>query len=637
VPAFALVIAAFLCPAAGAQAVAPLPSVEAFYRDPAHDHAELSPSGRLLAVTVGIKGKRVGLAVIDLANRSQSKVVAHFANTDVSWFTWVGEEHLILTTLDSSRTAGEQPWGSWISVRADGKDAQTLSGGRLYQKVVGNKPHVMMGAGRYGSYGQLIEVLPRRVDVSDGRYWSLAEGTPDHVTGWLFDPKGEPRLATSLESGTVTVYWRAPGSKQWTPISRHGQFEGPFEPEFVDGNGALYVTTAEGPERIRVLRRFDFSTGRPAPEALVRAAGFDFAGDPIFDDEGRLLGIRVETDAEATYWFDATLSALQKTIDALLPGQVNRISCRRCHSADGVVLVHSWSDRDPGRYALYDVSRKVLEPLVTVRPDIDPRQMATLDLHRVRVRDGLEIPVWVTMPPGRAAPRPAVVLVHGGPWVKGGSWRWHDDAQFLASRGYVVIEPEFRGSTGYGDTLFRAGWKQWGKAMQDDVTDATLWAVREAGVDPKRICIAGASYGGYATLMGLVREPDLYRCGIAWVAVTDPRMLFDPAWTRFISEEARAHSIPTLLGDPELDAAALAATAPVELAARIRTPVMLAFGGSDGRVAAIQGLRMRNALRDAGQQPEWIYYEWEGHGWVKEENRFDFARRMETFLAKHLK
>jgi dipeptidyl aminopeptidase/acylaminoacyl peptidase len=216
-------------------------------------------------------------------------------------------------------------------------------------------------------------------------------------------------------------------------------------------------------------------------------------------------------------------------------------------------------------------------------------------------------------------------------------WRWSDDAQFLASRGYVVIEPEFRGSDGYGERHYRAGWRQWGQAMQDDVADALQWAVSKGLVDGSRVCIAGASYGGYATLMGLVRHPELYRCGVAWVAVTDPRLMFKESWRNDIPPEARQHGLPKVLGDPVADAAALAAVAPVEQAARIKAPVMLAFGGEDRRVPIEHGQRMRAALRDAGREPEWILYPGEGHGWLKAENRYDFARRLENFLARHLK
>jgi dipeptidyl aminopeptidase/acylaminoacyl peptidase len=173
--------------------------------------------------------------------------------------------------------------------------------------------------------------------------------------------------------------------------------------------------------------------------------------------------------------------------------------------------------------------------------------------------------------------------------------------------------------------------------MQDDVDDALDWVVGQGWVDAKHVCIAGASYGGYATLMGLIRTPERYRCGVAWAAVTDPRLLFEGFWRSEISEEARLYGLPVLIGDPKEDAAALAAVSPVEQASRIKAPLLLAFGGLDRRVPLEHGTRLRSALRAAGQDPQWVVYDDEGHGWLKPENRVDFARRMEAFLAKYLK
>ena len=264
--------------------------------------------------------------------------------------------------------------------------------------------------------------------------------------------------------------------------------------------------------------------------------------------------------------------------------------------------------------------------------------MARTDFERIRARDGLEFPLWITRPAAAsAAPLPAVVLVHGGPWVRGRQWGWQADAQFLASRGYVVIEPEFRGSRGYGQKLYRAGWRQWGRAMQDDVADALAWAVDKGLVDPKRVCIAGASYGGYATLMGLVRHPELYRCGAAWVAVTDPRLLFQWRYGTDQPDEVREVDYPRLIGDPLADAAMLDSVTPVLLARHIQAPLLLAFGGADRRVLPVHGQRMRQAMLDVGRPAEWVQYEDEGHGWLKMETRLDFAARLEAFLARHLK
>jgi dipeptidyl aminopeptidase/acylaminoacyl peptidase len=227
-------------------------------------------------------------------------------------------------------------------------------------------------------------------------------------------------------------------------------------------------------------------------------------------------------------------------------------------------------------------------------------------------------------------------MVHGGPWVRGGSWRWDAWAQFLASRGYVVIEPEFRGSTGYGEDHFRAGFKQWGQAMQDDVTDSLRWA-QQQGLASDKACIVGASYGGYGTLMGLAKDPDLYRCGVAWIAVADLELLVQGSWwVPDDSSLARKLTLPEMVGDAKADAAMLAANSPVRLAARIKAPVLLAYGEADARVPLTHGKRMRDALTAAGNPPAWISYPEEGHGFAKPENRLDFARRVDAFLAKHL-
>jgi len=374
----------------------------------------------------------------------------------------------------------------------------------------------------------------------------------------------------------------------------------------------------------------------------VRTPGFDFRGGVIADSSGKVLGVRVVTDAETTIWFDERLKAVQQEADRRIPGRINRLSCRRCGAPDMTVLIESWSDRDPGQYTVLRPGaegKPEWRTIGPVRKAIDPARMGTQDFERIKARDGADLPLWLTFPPGPrgSAPLPAVVLVHGGPWVPHRTWRWSADAQFLASRGYLVIEPDFRGTVGYGHAHFRASFKQWGLTMQDDVADALLWAVKQGHADPKRACIAGASYGGYATLMGLVRHPELYRCGAAWVAVTDPRLMFEWSSRSDQSDEVRSYTYPRMIGDPVADAAQLRDTAPVEQAARIKAPVLLAMGREDRRVPLVHGHRMRDALNAAGNPPEWVVYDDEGHGWLKVANRIDFALRLEKFLAQHLK
>jgi dipeptidyl aminopeptidase/acylaminoacyl peptidase len=311
------------------------------------------------------------------------------------------------------------------------------------------------------------------------------------------------------------------------------------------------------------------------------------------------------------------------------------LDCGGCEDIDNV-LVTSTSDRSPAVYRLFRASKNALEPIAASRPWIKSQDMAATDMVRIAARDGLDIPVYVTRPNGQKAPAPTVVLVHGGPWVRGGEWSWRADAQFLASRGYVVVEPEFRGSTGYGFKLYKAGWKQWGLAMQDDVADAAQWAIKQGYADPKRVGIAGASYGGYATLMGLVRNPELFRCGVNWVGVTDIDLMYSITWSDF-SESWKRYGMPTLIGDREKDSAQLAATSPIKQAEKIAQPLFMAYGSIDRRVPIDHGTQMRDALRKTNSKVEWKVYSEEGHGWLLPANNIDFWTRVEEFLDKNLK
>lgn len=300
-------------------------------------------------------------------------------------------------------------------------------------------------------------------------------------------------------------------------------------------------------------------------------------------------------------------------------------------------LVFVDADRDPGQYWLYRADTGQWQGLLRLRPDIDAEAMASVEQHRIVARDGRPLPLWITRPTAASGPLPALVLVHGGPWSRGGYWRWDPLAQFLASRGYLVLQPEFRGSDGYGKTHLRAGDRQWGQAMQDDLVDALRWAQRE-GLASGQACILGASYGGYATLMGLIRHPQHYRCGAAWAAATDPFLLLKGSlWIEDdISGRGRQRNLPRWIGDAEADAEMLRQASPLLRAAEIKAPLLLAHGGKDLRVPIAHAERLRAALRAQGREPEWLHYEHEGHGWRELANQLDFARRLEGFFARHL-
>jgi acetyl esterase/lipase len=658
-----LILLAALATATSAQAAPP--PAEAFFKDPAIVEAVLSPSGRKLAVRSSFGGDRIGLGVFDLSPGGKPMRTAHFADGDVYRAYWVNDDRLLFSVVDLSDGSG-RPNGQpgLFAVNPDGSQMRQLVR-RMGRPVVtdGSKRnerlldwnHRLQAVPRPQPGEANEEVLlvefttderrletPLWLNTRTGRTRSTGVDTPPDTVGWLTDSRGELRVALTRREGRRGALWRGPGQQAWQPLYESGLLNAPFGINAVDDAGQLYVTRAAGPAGETVLSLYDFERRAPSPKPLVVTPGFDFNGRVLNDAAGAALGVRVITDGEVTVWHNAAMQALQKEADERIPGRVNSINCRRCGQPDMVALVRSFSDRDPGQFWLYQAQPPEGEanwrPVGRVRNEIKPSEMAQMDLQRIKARDGRDLPVWVTKSPAASGPLPAVVLVHGGPWVRGNVWGWHAYAQFLASRGYVVIEPEFRGSTGYGHAHFKASFKQWGQAMQDDVADALRWAQKE-GIASGKACLAGASYGGYSTLMGLVRDTELYRCGVAWVAVTDLELLLKGSWwvDDDTSADTRRYSLPDRIGDLQKDADMIVANSPVKQAARIKAPVLLAFGEADRRVPLAHGERMRAALREAGNEPAWITYPGEGHGFAIVKNRIDFAERMEAFLAKHLK
>ncbi|RZU01129.1 S9 family peptidase [Rivibacter subsaxonicus] len=650
-----LAVLALLCTSAQA---AP-PSIDDFFKAPTFAQAALSPSGRYLAVGVGLATGRVGLGVIDLEQRNAApKLVANFSDADIGYFQWLNDRRLIYTAAENDKAAANLSGarGLW-AIDRDGADGRKLIERRTYgvsdqsshivSKVLPSSyaieavpsdgsDDVIVAEARRDNVGDFVGSVPFRLDTRSGVKRILGPVPDTRITYWVFDSRGDARVAVAQSGGKARLYWRETGNDKWTLLDEYeSRLSQKLTPLWVDGN-ELYVTAGAGAASTRSLFRYDVPTRKIVPGPVFTIAGFDYGRDYQVDHgSGRVIAIHYATDAAGTHWFDPQLKAAQQEVDKLLPTTVNRIICTRCTDAPRL-LVRAHSDRQPALYLLFDTQTRKLEYVGGARPWIDAKQMATQDFVRIKARDGMSLPIYITKPAGKSTqPQPAVVLVHGGPHVRGNVWGWDADAQFLASRGYIVIEPEFRGGDGFGLRHLEAGFKQWGLAMQDDVTDATHWAIKEAGVDPKRICIAGASYGGYAALMGLVREPDLYRCGINWVGVTDPEFMFSLHWSDF-SEEAKRYGLPVMLGDPKADAARFAATSPLKQADKINQPLLLAYGGVDRRVPIKHGTAFRDAVIRHNKDVEWVAYGDEGHGWGSMENKRDFWGRVEKFLARNI-
>ena len=652
---------------ATAAATAQIPA-ELFFKHADVLDARLSPSGTQLALTTAAGGNRVALVVVDLGPAGKVHRAVMFSDADVTHFSWVNNNRLVFSVADLSSGSGEDRFAApgLYGVDADGGNLRLLvarkpgpvvvEGGRAgmaalpYNHQLLHVPlspadveneEVVVGMLDFKGYNDLAQVVPRWLNTRTGRTRFMDLKAPEGSKGWLFDSSGQARVAIVRREGRQAVHWRGPGQTAWQLLSESDSLRVPFTPRHVDDAGNLYVTQQRGPQGHTVLVRYDFERRAPAEQPWVSMPGFDFNGSLLTTKPGvAAAGVRVTTDAETAIWFDSKMKALQEMVDQRLPGSVNRISCQRCGEADMVVLVRQFSDQHPGQLWLYSAASQQWRGVAQVHAGIDPALMAKVDFQRIKARDGRDLPLWLTLPAGRkpGSPGPAVVLVHGGPWVRDGHWRWNPMEQFLASRGYLVISPEFRGSWGYGQAHFEAGWKQWGRAMQDDVADAVLWAQAQ-GLADRRVCIAGGSYGGYSTLMGLVRHPELYRCGVAWVAVTDPFLYLQGSWwiSDDISSEGRQFTLPQMVGDARADAELLTSVSPVAQAGRIRAPLMLAFGEADQQVPLAHGKRLREAMQKAGREPVWVTYAGEGHSWRLPQTRTDFAQRMEKFLAEHLK
>ena len=301
-------------------------------------------------------------------------------------------------------------------------------------------------------------------------------------------------------------------------------------------------------------------------------------------------------------------------------------------NSHGKVLVFSFSDRDAGSWLLLDTEHMTLKQLARHRLGLDPGSMRPMQTLTYAADDGLAIPAYLTLPDGPAQPRPMVVYIHGGP-VARDEWQWNFDVQVLAAAGYVVFQPQFRGSAGFGRKFEQAGYRQWGLAMQDDVTAGVKAMIARGVADPARICIYGASYGGYAALWGLVKTPELYQCGASLAGVTDIGERFSD-WSDTNSSKVGREMMRFAVGDIDTMAAQFDAVSPEKHASQIRVPVLLAHGTDDERVPIGHSKRMAAALKAAHRAVETHWYEDEGHGLSNVGHTRDFNAALLDFLDR---
>ena len=629
---------------ATAQAAKPH-ELEDFIRRQQFRQLKISPTGEYLAATVPI-GRKTALVIL---RRADNKVLANLSipgdRTQVEDFWWVNNERVLLSAAEKiGALEAPQSTGDLYAINFDGSGGGLLVGqslmvdhtnSHIQTKQEGDVAADLVDDLPADDKNAIISITPftddpytraERMNVYSGRRVTIAQA-PVRNASFVTDHAGNVRFAIGEDIDlSRRLYHRAVDSKEWTLVSdtrADGLAKVPlgFSPD--DKIAYLRVEHADGPDSIDA---WDPATGQSHevfrdddtdPQAL-------YVGD-------RLVGVEVLDGLPRREFFDpeSKYAKLYRKLERAFQGQDIAITSVTADESLALVFVHS--DRNPGDFYLFDTNSNKASYLLSRGQWIDPERTAQTRPVQFAARDGKTLHGFLTAPVGAEAKNaPMILYVHGGPFGIHDEWGYDSDVQMLAAHGYAVLQVNFRGSGNHGRAFEEAGRRQWGGAMQDDLTDATRWAIQQGIADPRRICIYGASYGAYASLMGVVKEPTLYRCAAGYVGVYDlPTMHTDGD----IKETGSGKNyVAEWIGSPD----DIAKVSPNRLADRIKVPVLLAAGGEDERAPIQHTQMMEKALRAAGVPVEAYYYPTEGHGFYKVENERDYYGKLLAFFQKQL-
>jgi acetyl esterase/lipase len=638
-----------------AQAATNTVDIAAFVKPDSFDDIKISPTGEYYAATVPSEGE----SILVIIRRADNKAMAGFglgANTYIANFEWVNPSRVVFGTARKFGALDQpQLTGNLYAMNADGtgkdilvgQDVNVMSTGTHIQtkKTETIAAFLLDGLPDDDKY-VLITVWPfesdaysrvEKMDVYSGRRVPVARA-PVRNADYVTDPQGHVRFAYGrttrndnqlfYRDGDATDWTRTSDWRELNDESSSGHIEVPLGFS-ADGKVAyLQVQGTKGPDAIVAFDPHDGTRKQVLqdddsdPADIIRSLGLHYPAP---------VGAFIDDGKPRTAFFDEASpdARLYHSLEAAFAGDRVEITSK---TADGrMALVQVSSDRDPGEFYLFDTVDKKASYLLARREWQDPAAMAEVRPIALKARDGLTLHGFLTVPHGSDGKHlPIVVLPHGGPFWVADVWGFDTETQLLASAGYAVLQVNFRGSSGYGRAFTDAGSREWGGKMQDDVTDATRWAIDQGIADPARICIYGASYGGYAALMGAARESGLYKCAAGYVGVYDLPLMFRKGDIQdHDSGEAYLHD---WIGDPS----ALGAVSPVNLAGRIKVPVFLAAGGQDERAPIAHSERMEQALRTAGVPVETLFVRTEGHGFYTQEHQQAFYERLLSFLDKNI-
>lgn len=610
---------------------------ELFFGDPEISGAQLSPDGKFIAFIKPFKGTRnVWVKRTEDPFDSAKPITADMKRPVTNYF-WSRDGKFILFVQDKG---GDENFNVYAVNPADSPAAGTdvpsarnlteVKGVRAFIYAVPRTEPDFMYVGindRDPAWHDLY-----KVKISTGERTLMRKNT-ERVTAWVFDLKDHLRLATrAAENGDnetlrvddngFTKVYSCTVFESCAPIQYHK-----------DGQRVYFLTNKGAGTDLAQLILFNPTTGKEEFVESDPLKRVDFGGASFSEVTDELIATSYTDEKTRIYWKDKSFEADEKLLKKQLPGR--EVSFSDSTKDEQLWLITAYSDTEPGERYLFDRRTKKLTLQYRLREKLTRASLAPMKPVRFKSSDGLEIPAYLTLPRGVPAKNlPAIIVPHGGPWARDG-WGYNSFSQFLANRGYAVLQPNFRGSTGYGKKFLDAGNKEWGQKMQDDVTWAAKYLIAEGIADPKRVGIMGGSYGGYATLAGVTFTPDVYAAAVAIVAPSNLITLLEsipPYW------EAGRKIFYERMGDPNTPEgkAQLLKQSPLTSAGKIKTPLLVVQGANDPRVNKRESDQIVIALRDRGFPVEYLVAPDEGHGFARPVNNMAMFATAEKFLAKHL-
>lgn len=594
-----------------------------FFRNPEAAGYEVSPGGEYLSWLAPWEN-RLNVFVQPVDGSTAPRRLTDATKRDIAGYFWAAKDQIVYLQDDG----GDENFHLY-AVNTDGQERRDLTPFPSVRVSVvddlrDDEDHLLISMNKRDAH--VFDVY--RLNTRTGEMQMVAEN-PGSVAEWVTDHEGKVRAAIQTDGVNTELLYRASENEPFRKVLVTDFRESVDPLFFTYDNKELYASSNLGRDKAAIVR-LDPETGKEM-EVIFEHPEVD-VGSLLGSDKRKVITAATFTkDKREYHFFDRWRQELQEKLEKKFPGM--EVSLASMNRDENRFIVRTQSDRTRGASWFYDATTDDLRKLADISPWLHEEQMAPMTPVQVTARDGLKLPAYLTLPPGEKAHNlPAVLYVHGGPWVRD-AWGFNGAAQFLANRGYAVLQVNYRGSTGYGRAFWEKGFKQWGKAMQDDLTDAAKWLVEQGIADPKRIAIYGGSYGGYAALAGMAFTPEVYAAGISFVGPSNLFTLLEtvpPYW-----EPMRKMNYE-MIGDPEKEPELLREASPLFSADDIRAPLLIAQGANDPRVKKAESDQIVEALKKRGIDVPYIVKDNEGHGFANEENRLYFYRAIEQFLAKHL-